>query len=427
MNYSLRYDFYPVGQGLFTSGTIRHPNDHQRFSWVYDCGTSSSLQKEGKELLSKAYGRLKENIGRNNDQKNDQSKPTLDLVAISHFDKDHINGFDNLFPQFNVKRILLPYMPLWQRLIVAFEEKIRPLARKKQINPMMHFFINPVSYIKKAIDGVEIVLVPPTPKQTIVSSNEDSEEMNDFVLQIDERVLSEEEKGDLNITVPANTKIKFVKDGGRLYINGIWEFVPYNEAKLDEKATSGFQKEVDDRRNVLYSENPDAIQKALLDLKDIYGQTFGNQKRNKNIISLFLYGGPIHAKHCCPLFQAMYFEKVSLRPNLRITSLCPDRCGILYTGDGYLNTTSRIKALKTYLNSNRIAKLHTLQVMHHGAKGNCHRDVPTEFNPVVSLFSSDPDSKRYRHPNASVLRYFVSHGPVLVDKKCGATIFFFFH
>lgn len=107
--YHFTYDFHPVGQGLFASGSISQ--NHQKepfFHWVYDCGTSSS-----QKLIESAIYRL-------------NHFKRLDLVTLSHFDHDHISGICQLAGNFEIDTLMLPYMALEQRLWMAFEEDVRP-------------------------------------------------------------------------------------------------------------------------------------------------------------------------------------------------------------------------------------------------------------------------------------------------------------
>ncbi len=48
----------------------------------------------------------------------------IDLLTISHFDKDHISGLDYLFSQYRVKTILLPFVDLPHRIFLAFYHQV---------------------------------------------------------------------------------------------------------------------------------------------------------------------------------------------------------------------------------------------------------------------------------------------------------------
>ena len=76
----LQCEFWNVGQGLFSSGRIQM-GDALAFHWVYDCGTSSS-----QKLIQNAV----------NKYNSDKNQGNIDLLVLSHFDKDHISGVKEL-------------------------------------------------------------------------------------------------------------------------------------------------------------------------------------------------------------------------------------------------------------------------------------------------------------------------------------------
>ncbi|EBK8264292.1 MBL fold metallo-hydrolase, partial [Salmonella enterica subsp. enterica] len=97
--------YHGVGQGLFISGEIT--SNERSFIWVYDCGSSS---KSGKLLLERKIKNLFK-------QRNEPI--AIDMLVISHFDRDHINGCETLLKTFQVNKVILPYIPLWKRILLA--------------------------------------------------------------------------------------------------------------------------------------------------------------------------------------------------------------------------------------------------------------------------------------------------------------------
>src|SRR3546814_7375560 len=92
---------------MFASGHLKRTNSNDtEFSWIYDCGSASAGQ-----LGIGAVNRLAAHLG--------GPKTRIDLLVISHFDHDHISGIPHLLSTFDVKRILIPLVPLWARLLVA--------------------------------------------------------------------------------------------------------------------------------------------------------------------------------------------------------------------------------------------------------------------------------------------------------------------
>ena len=90
MKMKSNFKLWPVGQGLFYSGTIKYENN-QNFNFVYDCGSSSM------------------NIDEIVDHYVETSliDKTLDMLVISHFDEDHISGIPKLLTEVKkIKKIL---------------------------------------------------------------------------------------------------------------------------------------------------------------------------------------------------------------------------------------------------------------------------------------------------------------------------------
>jgi hypothetical protein len=100
---SLRLHWWPVGQGLYSSGLIQTLSGGV-FSWVYDCGSSSS-----KLLIDEA-------LSKDQAERVSVGVEKIDLVVLSHFDNDHISGFLRLIAASPIKRLLIPYVPFWKRL-----------------------------------------------------------------------------------------------------------------------------------------------------------------------------------------------------------------------------------------------------------------------------------------------------------------------
>lgn len=88
------FNFFPVGHGLFYAGSI----DYKKFTFVYDCGTDISTS-ESVDLTSQIKC-LKEYLG----------GKALDFVVLSHLHYDHCCGLEELFKEFEIKELILPYL-----------------------------------------------------------------------------------------------------------------------------------------------------------------------------------------------------------------------------------------------------------------------------------------------------------------------------
>ncbi len=101
--FDCQFDFQPVGHGLFYTGRVKD------FHFVYDCGSKSTtcLNEAIKNYLGEMY------------------KKTIDLLIISHFHKDHINGIPRLLEAVDkINKVILPYLSPVERLIAVLENTI---------------------------------------------------------------------------------------------------------------------------------------------------------------------------------------------------------------------------------------------------------------------------------------------------------------
>ena len=94
-----------VGQGSFHSASIEieEGGRSHRFDYVYDCGALTGgartieLERAIRRMdVAPRRGKGKEKV--------------IDLLVLSHYDQDHINGAELLVAKCNVKRIVVPYL-----------------------------------------------------------------------------------------------------------------------------------------------------------------------------------------------------------------------------------------------------------------------------------------------------------------------------
>lgn len=402
------YHFHPVRQGLFASGCLYKENEpHPRFLWVYDCGTVSSfvsLDEQFDYLHRFARGRSE-----------------IDLLTISHFDKDHISGVVRLLGKFSVKTLMLPYVPLWKRLVIAFSDGT-PAA-----GPPIDFYLDPVSYFREQGEIERIVVVLPgeggdeagDPLPILNGPKSDDWKL----LFKGTRFKPFDGSGEEDDPLLGGDGVLPVRSGESMSVEGLWEFVPYNAP--DEMASALFEAKVRDRRSALLcSPSSETRTKALETLRTLYDRRFGSRGKRRNVVSMFLYCGPIYDSweetklisgtkvqwsdypHRYPLFH---------RIHPTAPGIFPGKCSLLYSGDGYLSKAGELDDLSRIVGRKRLEKLGAFQVNHHGSKYNWHPGVTKALSPKFSVFCSQPD-RAPNHPNAEVLRDFWTFRPVQVDQ-----------
>lgn len=102
MRINQAFKAHPIGQGFFYSGKIRA--GAKEFNFIFDCGSLS-------------YSVLNDTIDRFRDVNDDSVQ--LDLLVISHFDADHINGLKRVLGTKKVKKIIAPFIGFEERFTLA--------------------------------------------------------------------------------------------------------------------------------------------------------------------------------------------------------------------------------------------------------------------------------------------------------------------
>lgn len=408
--------FHPVGQGLFSSGMLfRSPRDIEpRFSWVYDCGTVTSTS-----LVNHAIDQM---VDRWWWTRVSTARPKLDLLVLSHFDKDHISGVVTLLSRFRVGTLLIPLVPLWQRLALLFGRK--GYAPKDAVS----YLLDPLGYISR-IEGADIgrvIFVPSADGDGIPPPNPDEPPFppgdqrqgadkghprfddSDLVASPEIRPL-DEDVDTLGTTVPRRFTAFELPVGGRLTLPGLWEFVPYHDPLATVRVDPAFVALANAlRRDLLASTSEPTRKSALQRLKRHY-HTKHRTGKTRNALSLFLYAGILepfsNAAHVRQRVKAHCGSATEPTHMIR-WSFSRQRSGVLYTGDGYVNAPEKWAQIARYLGPERIGSLTTLQVMHHGSRHNWHPGLAASVNAPYAVFSADHGHKRFKHPEKVVVDDF---------------------
>lgn len=412
------YNFYPVGQGLFSSGHLALKTGQDFvFNWVYDCGTSSSrnLLSESVELLG-VYLDHARNKGR------------IELMVLSHFDEDHINGVVQLMQKHKVHTLLLPYVPLHYRLQLALDQDL-DLGED-----LVGFFLDPARYIISKVGDLppeRILFVPPSDTDEPVIAGEGGGGSPDepYLPIATERAAKDPDETSVTSGSTATLHVGMLDPSRSIRVKNFWEFVPYNDAKY-APSDRAFVDEVEGLRDKLLNATPEDRLTALQALKRKYRSLYpaGEQA---NLISLFMYAGPL------PMSSALVGQ---INGPMSIDHMWPgypfwwhghwplpfafpdhkERPSVLYTGDGFLNCSTRLDALCGSLGMDRIQRVGCFQVMHHGSRKNWFAGVTGKITPWLSVIPAN--ARPGGHPHPEVIEAFWPYGAVSVDKRRGAWV-----
>ena len=357
---------HPVGQGAFYTERIK--TDGKTYNVVYDCGSTTAYKvNKGKPILEaeiKTFYDKNENI---------------DLLFISHFDYDHVNGLKYLKDYCNIKRVIMPLIPTAARWI--YLSQLDDDLQLLMTNPGV-FFGNDTEIISvRYTNGKE-----PTRDELVLIDNEPSSKQE----------------------IVSGTIIQFrnLHD---------WCYIPFN---FDEDAR--YKKLIDhiaSRRlelDKLLNGNVDYIIENRADINNAYKKVV-KSNGSSNESSLIVYSGPISIKY-------EYIKKYNSICNVsciarRIHYGCNmipfigKRVACLYLGDTDLNQTSGgcgiIEAI--YLNLGDVRhNIGTIQVPHHGSEKNFNDDILWYRYPKL-CFASFGMQNKYGHPSYKVVAEVEMH------------------
>lgn len=414
------YSFHPVGQGVFSSGMLElDDGSNKRFWWVYDCGTHLARHRV---CLDDEI----ENLGTMIGAAPAGRRPRIDVVFISHFDKDHVNGLIKLLERFEVGRLVIPFIPLHERLLIAFSGKSLKRARPWQL-----FTIGPSRYIQNndeiQVDRLTVVLPSGTNGPSDKNDGDPEPWGDDPVDIVAPPFEPPEEIHMFDNLSGAGIQIEWLPQGATLKVGNAWEFVPYNDPATIVRATPKFRQSAKDLADQIINATCEATREAIkAAIVDLYGIQHGIRAPEKNLISLFVYAGPLFKPKSASLacyanesYWKWFWHHRDFYPYCLSDIYEPKEIAhaILYTGDGFLKTARQLSDMLNYFGSGRIQQPKVVQVMHHGSKSSWHRGVADALKPEYSIFCAYKHGL-YFHPHTDVWADFRGYGRWM----CGADV-----
>lgn len=396
------FSFFKAGQGSFYGGRIGDENCKKVCTIVYDCGTTTYIAGNSKSLNDEITD-FKNRIGVS------PEKEDIDILFISHLDYDHVSGLGRLFEEFNVKRIVLPYIEKEKRKI----------------------FLASLSFIGEALSSDDLSTADYTafiesPHEFIHTK---SDETVIFIINPNDRIggyIPIEYDGPDNIypigTSLMKDKIPELKDTEEyvhLYDNNLqffyrkeWEFSTY----VKDISDSGIEGFIECLRGKLGRKRKTIDLKDLKDIttekrKDIHG-CYKKYIGEINSHGLVLVHGPIGFKEAC----VGAFSNSNLNRKGCFSVLPHDVFGkfkylnTLLFGDTSINPSNNPVQFPMDFKE-KIKKSHIFQVPHHGSSKNWDlgefrmlsvgSDIGSQNN-VIPVCNFGYGNK-YGHPSHEVL------------------------
>lgn len=384
-----QFTFKPIGQGCFYTGRInvRGSFDNQ-FDFVYDCGTYSKMRYLDNEI---------------NIYKTELKNETLDLLIISHFDEDHVNGVVNLLRDIKCKRLIIPYYEPIERLLLYATSTSEDDGYRAMLQNPINYFIGGDFDIDEILliggpdedeEGAEINPNNPKPDGSNSDNFSEGEEFKFTTVYVEgserDQLINDilQKDGDTNI----NEKLQFIKKPYSVKID-IWEFIFYLKKHDNRRLIEAFTNDVDallNQDNGKITDLFDSIKVAKL--KQIYRKYYG---QNLNNTSLVTYHGPT-INHVHPIIRP--FGNYS-----RYFSVGIKKCGTLLTGDIDISSARACEAMLNYFTT-QISKIRFFQVPHHGAKANWNFRNPNGLE-IFGNYVINHGLGRAHHPSTDVVSY----------------------
>jgi hypothetical protein len=388
------FKFYNVGQGTFYGGAIEH-NGHQ-FVVVYDCGSVTA-----RDPLVRSINEFRTEFDR------------IDLLIVSHFDSDHVNGIALLIgDKKRVERIILPYLPVLKRLVLVASQEVNDEDYASLVTNPTEFFtgdrfnIGDIVYIDQGGSNEGGENIAPDDNLKFDRELEEDFDFGEFFMELPESDEEAKEKilgDDYNLN---GDNTRFLSFNTRLTVGAeLWEFVFYHRKTSDETDITNFST---------------AIDQFCKDEGNIKVRELFTLERIKMVKKLYQdhIEGDVNYSSLCVFHQPMFRSTIGGYTRIMGTNelnsiLLPwrwrhrrwrySRSGTLLTGDQFLKKDFDFNPFYHYFNS-RMNRTEIYQVPHHGSSSNW-RDMPCELNRHdIGCYVINHGYINRNHPNPLVLR-----------------------
>lgn len=406
MRFSAERYHYPVGQGIFSAQIIR--GLEEKYVCVYDCGST-----DGADNIPTYANELAYEAGRK-----------INLLVISHFDADHVNGVKELDKIFKIEKIVIPYLSRQERILFLLNKGWQGVNGTDDPFDAKGFLRCVIKMYSNIDEGDDLYF-----EDSVVEFS--SREVTREVVQLHPWRSPSVEWEFVYFSVYSNR-----------YNGKKKEFIDTFEREF----TAQFSKKID-------SIDANFIADNWLVIKNVYEAVFSIMKNkypksgklDYNKSSIILYSGLVDDKprgnlryrlllkeegwvcgchagsigysdlvnhdDCCTYScnQCPDVQKHGLLTNnsrgWRDYLCCKNRTGWLGTGDAYFKIFGNCYELSEKLGVGRLASVRELIVPHHGSKNNSR---PTFFNlfnnffNVICIIHSKVSS--YGHPHKDVIQ-----------------------
>ncbi|WP_206770221.1 MBL fold metallo-hydrolase, partial [Vibrio owensii] len=335
---SMLRSFHPVGQGAF------YTEEFSGFTAVYDCGTDT--------IVGTGKSATRENTIKKEIFSVFNNNARINVLFISHFHQDHVNGLQCLLSRCNVDYIVLPYLQDFARI----ELLISSYAKNSQF--LNDLILDPTAAINKASPKTKVIYVKP------------------FEVRTQEGQIIQLESLDNGDFIDSSTAIhsRSIKS---------WEYIPCN---FDYTSRSQTLKTELSKNNLTISNVKDfkalwCKSKKRTEIKNVYKKLKGNF----NATTMSVYSGPYGDEKFGQISHEDYFS-------LFYGHMMP---ACLYLGDFEASKHwNDLDSVYGHLWNN----IGVIQIPHHGSKEN-YTDKLNSTPYIYSVISAGSINS-HRHPHS---------------------------
>lgn len=343
---------YSVGNGFCYEGQIKGEMGEENYHFVIDCGSTTTKKKKTKQLTT-----AKECMQRLEDITKEiaDNGKKVDLFVLSHFHRDHYNGYEKLFDKTEIGTIIMPYLYPMERLYIIMNSDMN--------DEEALFYADPYKVLLEAArkNNPEVKLVlfrgnrEGDEEQSSEYGKEDSLAGDNFINDL----WGEEFEDSGNIYSiegldARSTKIVKATSSGVRILNRTWMFKFFN-AEVDKTLIDVLKKNLGE---IDAETLRDKISKEKSKVKGEYEKISAGLHKDLNNTSIVVYHGPCSCRkwwcreYCGLEGRASFFQK---------------KYGSLLTGDIDLNYYAT--DILNYFDK-EIRNVGLFSIPHHGSSKN---------------------------------------------------------
>jgi ribonuclease BN (tRNA processing enzyme) len=387
-----KFEFRPIGQGLFFTGKFKHVSSRKSFTMVYDCGHST--YSTNASYIDAEIDEFVLEIG-----------DKIDMLVISHFHADHINKITELLTKSRgAKEVYLPYLSEEEKYLYLIDNLFDGNSDKESVRS---FINDPISFFKK-LDVKHINFIHHNDKPDDSGSLDTEPKPFDDNPEFEFKITKFLDKNTVVQEADKQENVHHHYDSGYIELNHFWQFKFFNK-KRDVSLLSNFKTELKSLLKTPNDPTQDDITNALSssritikNLKSVYVKVFGSTKLNDTSMLLFnipksprseiaicncpkILNNRQHLRYLCCNNRYRYIKHIH-------------NYSFLLTGDIKLNDSCSDE-LESKWGQRTLDQIRILQIPHHGANKYLTKVALDRFSGVNYGEINYGLGNQYRHPS----------------------------